>query len=249
MANVIRGGIWQWLEAWRDTFPILFQLNPISLVTNKQDVTLWKDSSGNLKPPTSKMVWESVRSRGQEVAWSLVVWSSFNIPKHSFHSWLIFRRKLWTQDRIRSWNCKVTGSMNMMCCMLCNKGMDSHEHLFFECEYSLIIVWTSIKSKSSMKEIQGSWEDIMAWMIPRSKSRSLNAVIAKLIVKVAAYFIWQERNARFFNNQLRPPEQITNIIENIVRLKLQSFKYKDTTHVRRIMEEWKLDTRNTFKEN
>ncbi|XP_022030516.1 uncharacterized protein LOC110931430 [Helianthus annuus] len=248
VADVFREGTWQWPVAWRDLFPVLFNLNTVNLIPNKQDFTLWRNNEGKLMPFTSKVVWETIRSRGADAVWSRVVWSGCNIPRHSFHCWLIFRRKLWTQDRIRRWNCSISGSMNMLCCLLCQKGMDSHDHLFFECAYSTR-VWDAIKETTCINNVQGKWEDIMSWLIPRANSKSLNSVIAKLTIKATAYFIWQERNSRFFNNQLRPPEQITSVIISTVRMKLQTFKYKDKPNVRSILEDWKLYPLEAYIDN
>ncbi|KAJ0442317.1 putative RNA-directed DNA polymerase [Helianthus annuus] len=247
VADVVHDGNWIWPDAWRDLFPVLFQLNHVNLVPNKQDVILWRSDEGKLMEFSSKLVWEATRARGQEVNWSKIVWSGCNIPRHSFHCWLIFRRKLWTQDRIQKWNHITRGSMDMMCCLLCQRELESHEHLFFQCSYSAAIL-DAIKEKSSMKMVPNKWSDIVGWLLPRANSRSLNSVIAKLLVKAAAYFIWQERNLRFFNNQLRPPEAITNTIIDTVRLKLSSFKYKDKPNVRKILEDWKLSSIETFEE-
>ncbi|XP_021979653.1 uncharacterized protein LOC110875758 [Helianthus annuus] len=197
VADVVGNGIWSWPDAWRDLFPVLFQMNPINISPNRQDITLWRTNAGKLMPFFSKLVWETTRSRGNEVEWA-------------------------------------------------KREMDSHEHLFFECSYSSTVL-DAIKEKSSMKTVPNKWEDIMRWLLPKASSRSLNSVIAKLSIKAAAYFVWQERNYRFFNNQLRPPKMLTDIIIDTVKLKLLSFKYKDKPHVRKILDDWKLSSVDTFK--
>ncbi|XP_021987007.1 uncharacterized protein LOC110883597 [Helianthus annuus] len=169
-----------------------------SLVPNKQDVTLWRTDDGKLFPFSSKLVWESTRSRGHEVEWS-------------------------------------------------KREVESHEHLFFQCSFSSTVL-DAIKENSSLKTVPNKWDDIMRWLLPKACSRSVNSVIAKLIIKATAYFVWQERNSRYFENQLRPPEVVTGIIIDTVRLKLLSFKYKDKPHVKRILDDWKLSSVDTFKE-
>ncbi|XP_021993278.1 uncharacterized protein LOC110890014 [Helianthus annuus] len=185
VAEVVHNGIWSWPEAWRDLFPVLFQLNPIYIVPNKQDVTLWRSDGGKLMSFSSKLVWEAIRARGQEMTWSKIVWSGF---------------------------------------------LDA------------------IKEKSSMKMVPNKWVDIVGWLLPKATSRSLNSVIGKLLIKATAYFVWQERNYRFFNNPLRPPEVLINVITDNVRLKLLSFNYKDKPHVRKILEDWKLSSVEFFGE-
>ncbi|KAI3814036.1 hypothetical protein L1987_18778 [Smallanthus sonchifolius] len=188
-----------------------------------------------LKKPNS---WNALRSHGQETSWHNLVWSSVSIPRHAFMSWLIFRRKLSTQDRIQVWNL-ASGSLNLMCCLLCYKDVESHNHLFFECSYSNQI-WCSLRSKGGMSHIQVKWDDIATWLIPRATSKSARVVIAKLLMAAIAYYIWQERNARFFKNQLRPPEKVEKLIVNTIRLKLHSLKFKMNDRVRRILDDWNI---------
>ncbi|KAJ0521447.1 putative reverse transcriptase zinc-binding domain-containing protein [Helianthus annuus] len=177
-------------------------------------------------------------NRDQQTSWHNLIWSSFNLPRHAFVSWLIFRRKLSTQDRIQAWF-KASGSMNLMCCLLCQRGVESHIHLFFECAYSSRI-WCSLRGKGGMNHIQGKWDDIAEWLIPEATSKSAKTVIAKLLLTAMAYYIWQERNVRFYKNQLRPPEKVEELIVETIRLKLHSFKFKKNDRVRRILEEWKI---------
>ncbi|XP_021994964.1 uncharacterized protein LOC110891566 [Helianthus annuus] len=227
LADAIDCGNWVWPEAWRNLFPVLFQLQPILLSAGVQDRIMWMNSEGNLVSFESKEVWAAIRSRGHAVEWSNVVWSRFNIPKHAFISWLILKRKLWTQDRILHWNHTVTGSMNQMCCLLCY----------------------TVREKGDMSRLNEKWDVIMQWLVPRATHRSIKEVTSRLIVEASAYFIWMERNARFFNNQLRPPEQIVELILHTVRTKLLSFKYKASANVNRFLEKWNVHGVETFDDH
>ncbi|XP_022024172.1 uncharacterized protein LOC110924477 [Helianthus annuus] len=198
VAEAIQNGVWVWPDEWRTRYPVLFQLLPLTL-SNEQDRVTWRNSEGKLVPFASKEVWESIRIRKDPVAWSRIVWSSFNIPKHVFMCWLIFKRKLWTQDRILKWNHMVTSSMNQMCCLLCYVGLETHDHLFFQCSYSRS-VWWNVRLKVGMDSVQETWEDISSWLVPRAKSRDIYSVAGKLVVAAASYAIWCERNTRFFSN-------------------------------------------------
>ncbi|XP_035838802.1 uncharacterized protein LOC118486449 [Helianthus annuus] len=248
LVDAIDGGNWVWPEAWRNLFPVLFQLQPVTLSANVQDRILWMNSEGNLVSFESKEVWAVIRTRGHSVEWSNIVWSRFNIPKHAFISWLILKRKLWTQDRILHWNHTVTGSINQMCCLLCFAGIETIDHLFFECKYSKM-VWYKVREKGDMSRVSEKWDDIMQWLVPIATRRSIEAVTNKLLVAASAYFIWMERNARFFNNQLRPPEKIVELILHTVRTKLLSFKYKASANVNRFLEKWNVHGVETFDDH
>ncbi|XP_022042094.1 uncharacterized protein LOC110944753 [Helianthus annuus] len=240
-------GRWEWPEEWRSQYPSLFQLQPLTLSIT-QDRVVWKNFEEKLVPFSSREVWDTIRTRDQQIRWSKVIWSAFNIPKHAFMTWLIFKKKLWTQDRILRWNQLVTGSMNLMCCLLCHTGLETHEHLFFECPYSSS-VWHKVRQKIDMDMASDSWEDISEWLISRANSKTVVSVAGRLIVAAAAYVIWSERNARFFSNRLRPPEKTADIVISTVRTKLISFKYKQSLNVQRFLEEWKMEKEEFLDED
>ena len=80
-------------------------------------------------------------SRGTMVRWHKVVWFTQCNPRMAFILWMAMRGKLQTQDRIMVRNNDIG-----MKCPLCKKVNDSHNHLFFECEYSKNI-WEKLKGK------------------------------------------------------------------------------------------------------
>ncbi|KAM0056464.1 hypothetical protein Hdeb2414_s0006g00218631 [Helianthus debilis subsp. tardiflorus] len=82
-----------------------------------------------------------------------------------------------------------------------------------------------------MVRVEPKWNEIMAWLQARGSSKSALNYSSRLIVAAAAYFIWQERNARLFRNQTRPPDVIIDTILQTVRYKLMGVKFKNTDRV------------------
>ncbi|KAI3742398.1 hypothetical protein L1987_60079 [Smallanthus sonchifolius] len=144
ISEVVVDNRWEWPDAWRDLFPVLFQLSPLTLNPLKSDVIKWKK------------------------------------------------------------------------------------------------IWCSLRCKAGMSHIQGRWDDIATWLVPRASSKSALVIIGKLLMAATAYYIWQERNFRYFNNQLRPPEKLEEVIVEMIRLKLHSFKFKKNDRVKKILEDWKI---------
>ncbi|XP_022008341.1 uncharacterized protein LOC110907684 [Helianthus annuus] len=149
------------------------------------------------------------------------------------------RKKSLTQDVILHWGFTRRKNMNMMCCLLCYADNDSHSHLFFECKFSSQ-VWSIIRQKVGMDNVNHNWENIVSCLLVHAKSKSAANYVSRILVAATAYFIWQERNARLFKNQLRPPETICAIIFNTVRYKLMGVKLKKTDNVRRLLGEWEI---------
>ncbi|XP_022024397.1 uncharacterized protein LOC110924709 [Helianthus annuus] len=236
VSDVYANNLWRWPDAWRDLFPVLNQLDHLVLNPNKSDKFKWRIGD-QIHDFSSFRAWDSVRHKEEQVNWSNIVWFSQCIPRHAFLMWLIMKRKLLTQDKILSWDLARRKNMNMLCCLLCYANHDSHEHLFFECEFSSQ-VWFMVRSKVGMDMISAKWNDIVVCLRDRAKSKSVSDYVTRLLVAASAYFIWQERNARLFKNQMRPPEAVRDIIIQQVRYKLMGAKLKDCANVRRVLGDW-----------
>ncbi|GJT49245.1 hypothetical protein Tco_0975402 [Tanacetum coccineum] len=82
--------------------------------------------------------------------------------------------------------------------------------------------------------------DIVEFLIPFAKMKSIRIVICKLVFAAACYFIWQERNFRIFKKKKRTQVQIVELIKSNVRLKLLTCSFKKTQNVQMLMHLWKL---------
>ncbi|GJR65770.1 RNA-directed DNA polymerase, eukaryota, reverse transcriptase zinc-binding domain protein [Tanacetum coccineum] len=95
-------------------------------------------------------------------------------------------------------------------CPLCKKEKDSHAHLFFKCEFAEQI-WEKLKDK-------------------------MGNVRSNNVFEIHLYYIWQERNWRIFKKEERTVEQMLKIITENVKMRLMSFKVKQTNAVIKVAE-------------
>lgn len=70
-------------------------------------------------------VWDSLRSSGVPPRWLIAVWFPLAIPKCSFTSWLAFKNRLLTKDRMQHF-----GMTTNPTCILCNNANETALHLF-----------------------------------------------------------------------------------------------------------------------
>ncbi|XP_022014523.1 uncharacterized protein LOC110914019 [Helianthus annuus] len=89
------------------------------------------------------------------------------------------------------------------------------------------------------------WEDIVGRLQLKCHSKMVDDYVSRLVVAASAYLIWQERNARIFKNQLRPPEKLYDLIIETVRYKLMGVKLKRNDRVRRLLGEWGIPDADT----
>ncbi|KAF5177330.1 RNA-directed DNA polymerase (reverse transcriptase)-related family protein, partial [Thalictrum thalictroides] len=81
-----------------------------------EDRVIWTPGPrGNFLISTAYAV---LRCRGPQQEWTKAAWNSFNIPPHSFITWLAMQGRLTTQDKLLQW-----GKTNESVCVLC-----SHDH-------------------------------------------------------------------------------------------------------------------------
>ncbi|KAK1414778.1 hypothetical protein QVD17_30537 [Tagetes erecta] len=100
------------------------------------------------------------------------------------------------------------------------------------------VVWKTIRVFTDMVQLDGKWEDIVQYLISRGEWNSISSIVDRLVLGAAAYYIWQERNARLFKNAKRTPIQISNVILKTVRMRLLSIRMKESITSRRIMTRW-----------
>ncbi|GJX72615.1 reverse transcriptase domain, reverse transcriptase zinc-binding domain protein [Tanacetum coccineum] len=136
-----------------------------------------------------------------------------------FVVWMAIHGRLMTQDILLIWN-----KDNSMLCSLCKTCMDSHNHLFFQCPYSAK-VWKVLKEKIKGADIPNDWTSIINSKATKFHNMSIKSVLSKIVLGVAVYYIWKERNKRQFTNERRNVDDLSRIILDTVRLKLSSNRY------------------------
>ncbi|GJY65266.1 sodium/hydrogen exchanger 6 [Tanacetum coccineum] len=240
VSNLISDGVWRWPLDWLSRFPFLAQLHVPVLLDDMDDVILWRDRDGVLRSFLVACVWDTIRSRADMVYWYNVVWFSYCIPRHAIHMLLVIQQKLKTQDRLLQWDVGPSIDLNLLKCPLCDLVPDSHDHLFFECSFSSQ-VWSKVRVLCGMDAIPPHLSDVVAFIVPLSKGKTVVSIISRIVVAATSYYIWLERNGRLFKKKTSTPGQIVDVIFSTVRLKLVTFKFKKmSTKSRLLLDQWKI---------
>ncbi|GJX60965.1 reverse transcriptase domain, reverse transcriptase zinc-binding domain protein [Tanacetum coccineum] len=220
VSDVLKNGNVVWRQDLVARYPLLGSVVSLNSV-GSIDTLEWRDNVGVVKPFSVNAVWQALRPREDKITWVDVVWFPNCIPRHAFKLWLIIKRKLKTQDLLRSWDVSGNLATNFP---LCDSIPDSHAHLFFDYIF-LKQVWNRVKDWDGLSNVAPSIDLIIDVIIPITKRRTLKCVISKLVVVAAAYFIWHERNYRLFKKAKRSKDQVVDCILSSVRLKLFSCRF------------------------
>ncbi|GKB33274.1 hypothetical protein Tco_0872675, partial [Tanacetum coccineum] len=101
-------------------------------------------------------------------------------------------------------------------------------------------IWMYIRHLAGMEMVLSSFHDIVSYLLPIAHRRTAKSIIGRLLIAAASYCIWVERNNRIFKNTRRSPEEIRDSIMVTVRLKLLTFRFKNTTMVNELLTRWKM---------
>lgn len=185
------------------------------------DSYLWRNATGMfVKAFSSKATWEHLRIQSPTVLWHKVVWFKEAILRCSFITWLVMLSRLPTKDRLRRWGINVPDQ-----CVLCSSGIETHEHLFFDCPFASDI-WSHFASRI-WSNLPLSLQAVVSWISqPHLQSYTPQAVLnmlIKLLLQIIIYILWKERNARIFSTTSTSATSLRLSVDRMVRDRLLSF--------------------------
>ncbi|GKC83784.1 RNA-directed DNA polymerase, eukaryota, reverse transcriptase zinc-binding domain protein [Tanacetum coccineum] len=189
VADLIDTNGWKWPAKWKEKYRFLNNI-PIPQLTNNPDTSVWISNDGKEGKFSTNRMWKDVRRMNNKVEWNDIVWHSNCIPRHNFVLWMAIQNKICTQDKLAKWY-----PNNTYCCSLCKKEGDTHDHLFFNCDYAMEL-WEKVKDKAKMCGFATNWKDIVIEISKWKSKRSVWGTIRKLCFAAAVYYLWQERNRR-----------------------------------------------------
>ena len=231
--DLVYNGQWKWPDNWLIEFPILSTIPAPNLCTHTSDKYMWKTSNGKCEKFSTNTAWKDMRQHSNKVEWYDIVWFSNCTPKHSFIMWLAIQGRLSTQDRLQKWY-----PDKEMACPLCESGIDSLNHLFFECSYS-VKVWEAVQIKAGIS-LPTRWDNIIERMKRIKHDRTIKNIVMRLSLAACVYFIWSERNRRIFSNERLDHKELTTTVINHMRLNLSSLNVRKTAQTTEVSKQWEV---------
>ena len=72
-----------------------------------------------------------------------------------------------------------------------------------------------VRSLSGMDVVSPSLEDVITFIIPLAKGRSVVSILSRLLLAATTYYIWMERNSRLFNQKKSTVDEVVQVIVSI----------------------------------
>jgi hypothetical protein len=149
------------------------------------------------------------------------VWQVWAPLQYKFFVWLLLQNRIWTADRLmsREWP-------KQYFCPLCNRNLETTDHLLIECPWSRRI-WMDISRWTSSSCLQphcwrASW-GVMEWFSRLTvSSGSAKAKGRRSLVILVCWAIWRERNSRIFEAEEKSLPRLLAAIRDEAMLWVQA---------------------------
>ncbi|XP_074299346.1 uncharacterized protein LOC141630422 [Silene latifolia] len=162
----------------------------------------------NQKGYTISQGYEWIQGSAPNQQWTKLVWNEWNVPKHSFISWLIMQNGLNNKAKLFLYGCCEDDL-----CVLCAEMTETNEHLFTECKFSC--------------QVQKYVEDWIHRPFPTDNElmnvsdRSMKWKALALVLSCYKYTVWHQRNlARTQFSVVRPmivAERMKQVVQQQIR--------------------------------
>ncbi|XP_074313917.1 uncharacterized protein LOC141649117 [Silene latifolia] len=139
--------------------------------------------------------------------WVPLVWSRISMQKHCFTFWLAVQQRLLTRDRLIRRGMCIDGR-----CLLCAVADESHEHIFFACDYSK----RCLELLSRWLQVPIPWQSVVQWWLTCRVKPLLRKQILGAAIGVLFYQIWQARNTSLHEMKLMVPSFIMKQVKFII---------------------------------
>lgn len=230
VSSLCPNGVWSLPPARSEAQLELYVYLTTIQFTTADDYYEWEINGQIYTTFKTGILYDYLSEERQDVLWHAVVWFSRGIPRHAFHTWLVIQNRNPTRDRLLQWG--IQGDDR---CLLCNAQPQSHDHLFFSCNYNFDL-WRQVADMLRLHPHR-NWQDTLDQMInlPPPLHQKLLSLLAW---QSTMYWIWGERNARLHSRIFRSTDQLFKLLDRQLRNKLQFFRDSNPTRSSMMSQSW-----------
>ncbi|XP_021853707.1 uncharacterized protein [Spinacia oleracea] len=167
----------------------------------------------NMPQYSVKQVYEKLVGNKPRVHWDKMVWNRLNVPKHRFICWLAVRSRLQTTD-----NLAKIGISQSAKCLICGLDDETHQHLFFQCQYSRQIIiavhqWVGFSINGNLVQLLRK--------AGQSRASRFRKQVYFAAIGAAVYLIWKCRNTSFWDSTLPTVSHSVKTLKQMVKSRIQ----------------------------
>ncbi|XP_071699638.1 uncharacterized protein [Rutidosis leptorrhynchoides] len=99
-------------------------------------------------------------------------------------------------------------------------------------DFRVSSVWQVLRNRADQAVVDS--------LCPIAAKRNDPIIMSKLMFGATVYNIWRERNDRLFKKKSKSPSQVFDDIFAVIRLKIMSIKWKNSSQVQEMKADWKV---------
>ncbi|XP_074313746.1 uncharacterized protein LOC141648938 [Silene latifolia] len=189
----------------------------------------WMTQQG--KEYTIEKGYDFNRDKSPKVNWYNMVWNKWNIPKHSFISWVYHHRNMNTMEKLYRLEISEVDT-----CCLCKNSIETIDHLFFQCQYSQKVV----NCVGNRIGISLPHHDLLTRRT-RSHGSKIEKGIIDATINACIYHLWRHRNQSRIDLTLIHPKKVAHQLleelqKRVAAMVTTSIREKDRKFVQHFME-------------
>ena len=166
-----------------------------SYLDPSNDALIWRWTTDGLYPCSS--TYKFMHNGGVQSAYNQSVWK-FRVPmKVRIFLWLLFRNQILTQEVLVKRGCMVDEG----CCFCNNNGIETRQHLFWECTYANSF-WRGLAAELNLPPMSGTTL-INVWIRGRKGLTKQDRLRWDTAWAAGTWTLWKERNRRILGQEMR----------------------------------------------
>ncbi|XP_074277814.1 uncharacterized protein LOC141601429 [Silene latifolia] len=180
------------------------------LFTTAYQQQIWSEQQG--KEYTIAKGYDFLRDKGVKVNLHDMVWNKWNIPKHSFISWVYHHKNMNTMEKLY----RLDISDDDTCCIY-KISIETVDHLFFQCSYSREV----LSRVGDCLGIVLPYQDLLTWHLG-FKGSKLQRGVVHAVINACLYHLWKQRNQSRTELILLHPSKLAQLITEEMKKRVSS---------------------------
>ncbi|XP_074301542.1 uncharacterized protein LOC141632942 [Silene latifolia] len=156
------------------------------------------------------LIYEQLRDHDHRISWEKTVWNKVALPKHSVLVVLAMQHKLATMDNLNHRGLHIVNR-----CILCKADNESHQHLFFRCQF-VASIWHRLLHWLKLRGRTECLKRELHWLAGRRNRRHWKAQWISSCLTALTYSISEERNSRIFRDVEYNEDYIVRRVQYLV---------------------------------
>ncbi|KAI0500544.1 hypothetical protein KFK09_018758 [Dendrobium nobile] len=203
-------------DPWCDNNPIAdsFYSPALAHSWDEEPLLFWEGSAF----PSNRNFLSLLHENLEDVVWSKFIWHKGYALRFACYIWMAIIGKLKTADNLIMRGINVNAG-----CGFCSNHLESHSHIFFECDFSFSILTGLFPYMDTFYLRPNILQTFDFLTNLRSHGRH-ERNFCYLTLAALVYYLWRERNNRRFSTIWRSPNELKSEIIHAIRAKGRNWK-------------------------